>query len=793
MSVTTGFQIGLEITNLLAPLGNTLGRLCNLALVDALKRSGSDIITETKLAALLGRHRIDPTLKAHFKTSVSSSSELIISRYIDIALQSGAGPTVQEALKDDEVALFSMIVQLSLLSFACSDQNLAYAISTAVESLLDSQGYPMERAPDYVSLSGTIRVCRQQTAAFRWNYHYEAVEHKIRESLVSETQPTRLKNGSRKKRKLDHWDVLDSNYFMDRSIPYHALKALIMWIHSIQNFPEERHLHIQCSTGLSTIIIWCHYVLGLSVTVWIANREITFGEGTSEITIQAVHPKEDTSVLYDAKDRSEALFSLSPSVDDPPIESEFRIEAFGFARKYLERRVDDEASIKDFAYYITNIALLHLEGQQKTAEDSFPGFQHDLPSQDDVFRAARFLFAADISAEGMHNDCTSLSRTVRTKLRPALGYAGDSSFVILLEAFSRLHDIMECQNLPLSLYEFRDLVVDSQRSKPTYVFTSLAKSFDVLSRLIIGESFGFSRDDIDRSVLISAWGWSLFLGCFNAVDPCDVDATYFYARPGVPTRRGVRKTRIVDALTRQGRVIIASRKGKIIDKDAGVTFFEGISTAGRDRILIGNVDERTFSVAQSFEWTPLNSKVECTYRLGLREMLELRIQAAMLGACDCDESAEMFSLSPGDNVGYFDAGLLWGRFVFGLPEFDRILPVLYQQIGKDNKVDESVLRSNISQPITYVSNNKRVPPGCLLPSPVVEKRQKPEDIWCYNVTRNEAARWLQLSDFLTISTQEVTKPASFVLVHRKCCYQHAVARIPKNVSSEAERMILVLL
>lgn len=183
MAGRSGFQIGLELTNLLAPLGGVTNRLCNMVLVDVLKGSGSDIITDMKRAALIGRHRIHKSIRTVFRNRASPSNQVNISEYIDVARQSGAGPTVQEALRHDNPALLSMVVQPSLLSFACQDESLAYAITTPVESSLESAGGNLERASDYVSLLGTIRACRQQTTAFPWAHYFEYFELKMRLKL----------------------------------------------------------------------------------------------------------------------------------------------------------------------------------------------------------------------------------------------------------------------------------------------------------------------------------------------------------------------------------------------------------------------------------------------------------------------------------------------------------------------------------------------------------------------------------------------------------------------------------
>lgn len=82
------FQIGLELTTLVNLLSQIVSGLTSLALVDAIQKSGSDAITELKLAYLFGQHRIDKAIDFHFRAIVAKSDQSIISRYLDIVLES---------------------------------------------------------------------------------------------------------------------------------------------------------------------------------------------------------------------------------------------------------------------------------------------------------------------------------------------------------------------------------------------------------------------------------------------------------------------------------------------------------------------------------------------------------------------------------------------------------------------------------------------------------------------------------------------------------------------------------
>ncbi|KAL2038949.1 hypothetical protein N7G274_008289 [Stereocaulon virgatum] len=116
MVLLAQLQLSLELTNIVNPVSQAVSALGSLALVDAIRKSGSNAITETKLASWIGRHRVDPIIKTHLREAVSKADQSVISRYIDIILESGSGLTVQESFKDPDLS--SMVIQLSALAFS---------------------------------------------------------------------------------------------------------------------------------------------------------------------------------------------------------------------------------------------------------------------------------------------------------------------------------------------------------------------------------------------------------------------------------------------------------------------------------------------------------------------------------------------------------------------------------------------------------------------------------------------------------------------------------------------------
>ena len=302
MALPAQFQLGLELTNIVNPLSQALSALGSLALVDAIKKSGSDIITEMKLASLIGRHRIDDVIKFHFRVLVAKADQSVISRYMDIVLESGSGPTVQEAMKNP--ALFSMVIQLSGLAFAHEDESLASAMVEAIDRIVRESGGDTGDVPDYVSLLGTLRACQQQTAAFQWAALYEAVEQKIQRELRIQDRGESQHHSKRgaKRRKVNEQLIFDPTSVSDRGLPFPILQGLVMWLHSLQRFPEHRFLHLRCDSGISTVVVWCHQILGLGVTVSINGCEIYFGDGSSNILVEETDSQHVNFTLMDPRD-----------------------------------------------------------------------------------------------------------------------------------------------------------------------------------------------------------------------------------------------------------------------------------------------------------------------------------------------------------------------------------------------------------------------------------------------------------------------------------------------------------
>lgn len=762
MVLPAQFQLGLELTNIVSPFTNALSALGSLALVDAIKRSGSDVITEIKLASLLGRHRIDPVIELHFKEAVAKSDQVVISRYLDIILESGSGPTVQEALKNP--ALFSMVIQLSALAYVHETESLANAIVMAIENILRQSDTILEYAPDYVSLLGTVRVCQQQTAAFQWSCLYDAVEQKILTALSA--SPKHWHGKGAKRRKIQGPTSILPPSVLLRGLPFVVLQSLMMWLRSLQSLPEHRILHAKCDTGISTIVVWCYHVLGLNVTVRLGEVDISFGDGgSSNIDLEASKAEDVGASILDPVAPNEPLFSLSNSEEDVTVGLDNRASAYGFGKKVISQVTECGEDFRYCSHWIIGHGMMLAERDENPENpgnlDTIVGESN--ASLSSVIKAGRFLFSLD----AVDGDFARSIRKAPLKRIQVMRMINWPALVAILLAFARIRSLDHCKTIPLSLDVHRGLNkntchIGTEVDGPDHCF-SLMNGFEILCRLLLGNSF--SKDYIEPAVLISSRGWSIVLDIVDAIDLNDVSTETFRVLQGVPSRRGIRKTRIIDGPT-DSRLPITT--GKILDKDHEIMYFPGVGTAQRGPVLVGSQSGDAFSVVQVFSWK-FFGRDEKKFKLGFREMHDERLCFDRVRACSC-LTKETDSLGRMNDKIYFDAAR--EHVLDGVP---------FSYFEGKWRPDEK--QKNISEERVFVgrfAHGDRTEALVPLPRP-----SAPNDVWFFYVTQNPAARWLQLNDLYERAGGPST---SLILRGNDCCVSCAL-----NIVPDPSRLSLVLL
>ena len=627
------FQLTLELSNIVKPLVQGLAAVGSLAYAERAKRAGSDILTETKLEALLGFHRIDPIIATHFRQAVIKSDQTLLSQCLEMALESGSGPTVQAALR--EPTMFSMIVQLSALAFAHEHDSLAGALVIAAERILTHADKSMENAPHYGSLIGTIKACQQQTAGFYWSSIYESVERRIKVGLKNEVREPLFKDPD----------------LLERSLPFPVLQFLLMWLRSVQNLPDHRLLHIRTRTGISTAVVWCHHVLGLTVSVRIGDTNVVFGKvAATVIIVGSATPADSSASLLDASSPDEPLFTLGRLPEDPTITPEIRANAYGYGMEVLRQLFSaDEDDYINCALYIVHRACLSLDKTKSRSRAIH------LPHVRRYLRfAGAFLFGLGQLDRNliMATNLDSESYGGEPRILHQKPWHG---LMAVLISFARVPSLLDCTRMPLSIevflrqhaaetldWSFERLLnegvnietyeFDKSRSPSAYLLRNSA-AYSLLARLLVGRTY--SEDYISSSCLISAWGWSVMFDSVDATDPSDVCTETIRVLYGVPSRHGVRQSRIVNgpAVLWQGP---PEQHRRYLRKAPDGSLFPSNSQVEYGPFFVGHGGRDSIAATRTFLIRPLSPEDdEGKLQLGIREMHTICTRFLQLPPCSC--------------------------------------------------------------------------------------------------------------------------------------------------------------
>lgn len=292
MAMGSQFSLSLELTKLV-PFGS-LFNAAGLGLVRMLRdiqASGSDFITEEDLAQVFGRNRIEPLFASTFRTAVKHSVIHQFTGIAELVIEGGAGPTVKRSL--NEPGYFAMVVQLSLLTYTHELTSLTKALTVSFERRAQGASEYVP-PPRYDALKGTLRAVREQTCGFMWELVLSAVEEKLLQTV----------------------GLTDSGLYHYRAIPQVVLQALLDSFTAVQHLPEHTYLRIRCLHGVSTIIVWAHRVLGLSVRVDIDNEAYFFGQEPMSICIDADSPTAPPEVAL-LNETNDPFFRLSAAAEEP--------------------------------------------------------------------------------------------------------------------------------------------------------------------------------------------------------------------------------------------------------------------------------------------------------------------------------------------------------------------------------------------------------------------------------------------------------------------------------------------
>lgn len=103
---------------------------------------------------------------------------------------------------------------------------------------------------------------------------------------------------------------------------------------AVQYLPENRFIHIESIFGISTIVVWAHRVLGLTVCVVGDSHTVRFGDGFESVFIDTRIRREiKASLLNETKD---LCFQVTNSDEDLPLDAACQHPVLGFGTRALE-------------------------------------------------------------------------------------------------------------------------------------------------------------------------------------------------------------------------------------------------------------------------------------------------------------------------------------------------------------------------------------------------------------------------------------------------------------------------
>jgi len=563
MAFSNQFSLSVELTKLLpfGSLASVAGKgLINL--IRDLQGSGSDIVTEEGLAEVFGRNRIEPRFESSFRTAVRQSAIHQIADVAELMIEGGPGPTVRRSLQDP--IYFRTIVQLSLLTWAHELGEFAKGLAQVLDRRATENGQE-EIPPRLDGLRGTLRAVREQTSGFMWELIFSAVDQKLAPLRQSETK--------------SHL----------RLLPVSVLQGLLDTLTAVQHLPEARLVRIRSIDGATTIVVWAHHVLGLTVVVETTYGSERFGDGPESVYVDCgtydgyEDPYAKTSLFNETGD---LLFGIEQNTDDFVMEPAVRRhQILGFGYKVIPAKLEDDEVVQSLVHAATTSALALVREESVTKSDPLHRVGKEVyPSSSKILMVARLLFSAHEqlidtvnsknlypclvrspwTLETLPEHIVRLIEQQRITLPDVRSVIRQLTYIILI--FSLVQNIENCLGLPLDplyLPKLSDTYTMSMAERgrigePQYQtkkaqdwarplpMPTAEDAFGAFVKLIKGQDFPKQQSNNQSISVISTWGWTLCTGSVIENDPSELYPGLAVFQ-GVPMRKGERRRLILDS------------------------------------------------------------------------------------------------------------------------------------------------------------------------------------------------------------------------------------------------------
>ena len=558
-----GFQIGAELTNIL-PVRQAVevtGRAI-LDLARRLRHSGSDFLVEEDVAEIFGRGRIDPKIEEDFRCNVLRDTNVIsIQNQSVLVLSTGAGPTFDRALRNPGRGYLATIIQLSLLGWMHDRATLASALDECMTKRCELEIPGAHISPGYDGIYGMLEACNTQTSSFSWSSYSDLVRAKIYE-VFGQSQ-----------------DLMNYEVCLSPGTLLACMDSLFI----VQRTPEERLLTVSEPRGLVTLIIWAHYILGLSVLVKSTKGEnegnVVFAnqdECSPQIVIEwrAMSHQDPEICLLDSN--AEVILTVDKSISGSisRLDAYERLPLQDYGTVLLCRKFNESATtFKDSAYITeavqTTVAMaivLIKKLVRITDPKTESPVAHCNIQRWQVYDATSVLFHSVSYEEESINSfvdrmlkkealkSTALGPALQEYMdkRPNLG--GAAAFVrsaLIVVVMAAVSGVRDCGDLPIiadnNFMEQTNLWSKAYSSKG-YITLEPHELFSEMCILLVGTDLKLNYSEGGNIFMVSDFGWTVCLPSFGDADPARANPETLLVRKGVPTNSKTleRKSRVRD-------------------------------------------------------------------------------------------------------------------------------------------------------------------------------------------------------------------------------------------------------
>ena len=375
-----------------------------------------------------------------------------------------------------------------------------------------------------------------------------------------------------------------------RLLPVSILQALLDALAAVQNLPEARLLRIRSIDGITTIVIWAHHVLGLTVVVESQDgASERFGEGPESVYVDCGSykgyddPYAKASLFNETDD---LLFNIDQNTDDFVLDPGVRRhQLLGFGLELITMNKRNYSLIQSLIHASTTSAISLVKEELATKRDVLCRLGENVyPSNQKLSAVAYLLFPGYESVIDNINPEETYPCLVRSAWTLAIlpeqvvkhitegectlkVFRTDTrrlTHMILLMAL--VHNIENCSGLALDylyaprlepsygLSERAKLGEQAYKARSLKDWTSplpmptASEAFDSMTLMMKGQDFPkLECDPMSQNIaVVSAWGWTLCTSSIVANDPSNMYPGLSVFQ-GVPMRRGERRRLILDS------------------------------------------------------------------------------------------------------------------------------------------------------------------------------------------------------------------------------------------------------